>query len=283
MSSAKDRVAAEVLEARAHLDRALEGLEHLPAFNSSDITFAAHALTNYLTVTSATVDLLLLALRDHPDSEVRTWLEGLRQATNLMTHTASQLMGTAAGSGLKLLPERVDLVTMARRCCDYYRRVAGRKQIDIACEAAVETPYVWADRVALAAILDNLLSNAVKYSPLGKAIAVQVKSEAEELVCEVRDQGPGLSAADRARLFQRGVRLSAVPTAGEPSTGFGLAVAKELIDQLGGQIACASEPGKGACFSIRLPALRDVSPDAGQESPGPPASPPDSSPSHNGD
>lgn len=272
MSSAKDRVAAAVLEARAHLDRALEGLEHLPAFNASDITYAAHALSNFLTVTSGTVELLLLALRDYPDAEVRTWLEGLRHATNLMAHTAGQLMGTAARSGPKLRPERVNLVTLAQRCCDYYRRVARRKLIDIACEAAVESPLVWADRVALAAVLDNLLSNAVKYSPPGKAIAVQVKDEAEELVCEVRDQGPGLSAADQARLFQRGVRLSAVPTAGEPSTGFGLAVAKELIDQLGGRITCESEPGHGACFSIRLPALREV----------PPAEPTDANPSQPG-
>ena len=53
---------------------------------------------------------------------------------------------------------------------------------------------------------------------------------------QVRDEGPGLSAEEQARLFQTGVRLSPQPTAGEPSSGYGLAVAKQLMDLLGGTI-----------------------------------------------
>src|ERR1051326_1948239 len=96
MSSAKDNVVASIVEARAQLEKALEGLESLPVFDPRDIAFAAHALHNYLTVTTGTVDLLLLTLQNYPDPEVRTWLEALRQATGLMTHTANQLMGTSA-------------------------------------------------------------------------------------------------------------------------------------------------------------------------------------------
>jgi signal transduction histidine kinase len=69
----------------------------------------------------------------------------------------------------------------------------------------------------------------------------------------VRDEGPGLTDDDRSKLFQRGVRLSAQPTAGEPSAGYGLAVAKELADKLGGHLWCESAPGRGAVFGLRLP------------------------------
>jgi signal transduction histidine kinase len=55
-------------------------------------------------------------------------------------------------------------------------------------------------------------------------------------------------------LFQRGVRLSPQPTGGEASNGYGLAVAKELINLVGGSIWCCSTPGHGACFAFRLPA-----------------------------
>jgi two-component system, sensor histidine kinase LadS len=65
-----------------------------------------------------------------------------------------------------------------------------------------------------------------------------------------------LSQEDQARLFQAGVRLSAVPTAGEPSTGYGLAVAKEPASQMGGGIWCESQLGQGACFAVSLPVLR---------------------------
>jgi signal transduction histidine kinase len=79
-------------------------------------------------------------------------------------------------------------------------------------------------------------------------------------VCEVRDNGPGLSPADQARLFQRGVRLTPTPTGGEPSSGYGLAVAKELVEKLGGKIWCESVLGLGCCFSFRLPAYQEPRP-----------------------
>jgi signal transduction histidine kinase len=123
---------------------------------------------------------------------------------------------------------------------------------------------VWTDRVAVAAVLDNLLSNAVKYSPRGKDIRVRVEGEPASAVCSVADDGPGLSPEDQARLFEPGVRLASVPSGGEPSTGYGLAVTKRLIDRLGGEIWCVSRLGRGTTFSFRLPAhgqgLHEASP-----------------------
>ena len=56
----------------------------------------------------------------------------------------------------------------------------------------------------------------------------------------------------------RGVRLTPRPTAGESSSGYGLAVAKDLVERLGGQIWCESTVGQGSCFAFRLPAARDT-------------------------
>jgi signal transduction histidine kinase len=131
--------------------------------------------------------------------------------------------------------------------------VADHKQITIHLEVDVPSPFVWADRVAVAAVLDNLLSNAVKFSPPQRRIWVRVTAEPTHLVCTVQDEGPGLSAEEQTRLFQRGVRLGPVPTGGEPSSGYGLAVAKDLIDRLNGEIWCESQPGQGASFAFRLP------------------------------
>jgi two-component system sensor histidine kinase/response regulator len=111
--------------------------------------------------------------------------------------------------------------------------------------------------VAVAAVLDNLLSNAVKYSFPGKKIWVQLRGEMTTVVCSVRDEGPGLSREDQAKLFQRGIPLSSVATGGESSSGYGLAVAKELIDKLDGDLWCESTLGAGACFSFRLPTYQE--------------------------
>jgi signal transduction histidine kinase len=81
----------------------------------------------------------------------------------------------------------------------------------------------------------------------------------------VRDEGPGLSQEDQARLFQRGIRLTPKPTGGEASTGYGLAVAKELIEKLGGELWCKSELEHGCCFYFRVPVYQEPMPGSGSQ------------------
>lgn len=82
--------------------------------------------------------------------------------------------------------------------------VIERGALRITCLSRAEQANAWADRVAVAVVVDNLLSNAVKYSPRGKPITVTVRAERGTVVCDVRDEGPGLSVEDQAKLFQRG-------------------------------------------------------------------------------
>ena len=274
MAEPKELVASAIVRAKADLDEALSELEKMPAFDPGAVAFAAHALNNYLSVTEGALDLILVHLASYPDPQVRVWLEGVQHATNLMSRTVTQLMSAAVSTEMKLRFERVDLGLLVQRACNYYQRAARKKAIRIVVGAAADVPVVWTDRVAVAAVLDNLLSNAVKYSPTGKDVTVQVRGEPGRAVCAVRDQGPGLSQADQTRLFQRGVQLTPKPTGGESSSGFGLAVAKELIDKLGGAIWCESVLGQGCCFSFRLPAYQEPTPPAPEPSPAaPPAAP----------
>jgi len=70
---------------------------------------------------------------------------------------------------------------------------------------------------------------------------------------EVLDQGPGLSAVDKQKLFGKFQRLSARPTGGETSSGLGLSIVKELVLALNGSIVVESEQNKGAKFIVQLP------------------------------
>jgi len=257
MADVKGQISAALIEAREHLEQALSELERLTALDSSAVAFAAHALNNYLTVTEGTIELLQLSLTAHPDPQIHRWLEGLQHITTLMTHTVSSLMNTATTQETQLRFAREELPRLVQKVCHYYQRIADRKHISILYSSPGVVPPVWTDCVAVAAVLDNLLSNAMKYSPPGTRIWVQVQGDNTSASCSVQDEGPGLSQEEQAQLFQRGVRLSSIPTAGEPSMGYGLAVAKELIEQLGGTIWCVSTPGQGACFSFRLPAYQE--------------------------
>jgi len=256
----KEKVAASIQEAKAGLERALSELEHLPTLDGDGIAFAAHALHNYLTITGGSIELLARSLKNHPDPEVHRGLKGLQRTTDVMSHTVNQMMGTASGAGPALARDPIDLPLLVRRVCAYYERVAKRKKIQIRLEPSRRLPLVAGDRLALAATLDNLLSNAVKFSEHGKEIVLTLQAGPGGVICSIKDEGPGLSAADQAKLFQRGAQLTPQPTAGEPSTGYGLAVARELIEKQGGRIWCESQLGKGARFAFELPFYGEATP-----------------------
>jgi signal transduction histidine kinase len=162
-------------------------------------------------------------------------------------------MNTSITHEPRLALDNVDLGRLTTRCSAFYQHMADTKRIRISCDAPAGVSVVRTDRIAVAAVLDNLLSNAIKYTPAGGHVTVTVAADGTHAVCSVRDTGPGLSEEDQGRLFQRGTRLSSVPTGGEPSAGYGLAVAKELVNRLGGEIWCESHLGSGTCFAFRLP------------------------------
>jgi signal transduction histidine kinase len=252
MAEVKEHVASAIARAQAELAEALAKLERIPAFDAGSVAFAAHALNNYLTVSGVAIQLIMKSLADYPDPQVKIWLEGLQQSTNLMERTVRQLMFKSEPQETKFRIEEVDMPTLVQRACDYYQRLADLKKIRVNARSVVDVFPVWTDRVAIAAVLDNLLSNAVKFSSPNKQIWVQVRGQEGWVECRVQDEGPGLSQEDQAKLFQRGVQLTPRPTGDETSTGYGLAVAKEMIEKLGGQIWCESQLGQGSSFVFRL-------------------------------
>lgn len=255
----KKQVVEAIENAKANLEQAMAGLEKMPEIDAETVGYTAHKLKNYLTVAGATSELLEVYLAGHPDEQLRIWIVGLQHAIQLMSHDVSRLMHSASGVEPKLKFEQVDLPLLAFRVCNFYQRKADWKKIQIITDFHPDCCLAWADRVAVAAVLDNLMSNALKFSENGKRIWVSVRAEQDHVVCTVRDEGPGFSMEDQARLFQKGARLSTVPTGGERSSGYGLAIAKELVEKIGGSIGCESRSGQGAAFAVRLPVFRDNS------------------------
>lgn len=109
------------------------------------------------------------------------------------------------------------------------------------------------DEMLLKEIFENLLGNAVKFSYPGKSIWLNVSRHGPGVTVKVRDEGPGLNEDDKKKLFVRFQKLSAKPTAGESSTGLGLAITKDLAEMHDGKIRVESEPGRGCTFIIDFP------------------------------
>ena len=250
---AKTRAIASIAEAKIELDRALAEMDAIRTFDPALIGVVAHALNNYIAVTSATVEMLQLTLRDHPDEDIPVWLGGIEHATELMQHAVGRLVSASAPRDFPLKLEHVNLRVLMERACDYFRHRADPKHVTINCRAIGRVPLVWGDRVAIAVVAENLLSNAVDASPTHGSIDVQVMTEPGYVVCTIHDGGPGLSKELQNRLLTRSVAGAAL--AFEAQTGLGVKVANEFVRRMDGDLWCESEPGRGARFSFRLPAI----------------------------
>jgi signal transduction histidine kinase len=149
--------------------------------------------------------------------------------------------------------EVCDLGAISGRVAAGFASAAEKKQISVYAAGPMMPAWVHADPRAAGRIIENLLSNAIKYSPPGCDIFVRMRNSPDGVVWEVQDQGPGLSEAEQAKLFQKFTRLSARPTAGESSTGLGLSIVKMLAVAMHGSVECKSMLGEGSTFSLRLP------------------------------
>jgi len=111
-----------------------------------------------------------------------------------------------------------------------------------------------ADRAKLRLVLDNLLSNAVKFTPDGGTITVRGHRDADgDVVIEVADDGPGIAAADRERVFDAFYQGSIQHGGLVRGTGIGLSVVQEFVQAHGGTVELVAGEFPGAHFRVRLP------------------------------
>jgi signal transduction histidine kinase len=99
----------------------------------------------------------------------------------------------------------------------------------------------------------HLVSNALKFTPEGGRVAVSARVEGPRWLVTVADDGPGIPAEAHARVFEPFFRLARDERAAIPGHGLGLAVCRELVERMSGEIALASEPGQGTQVTINLP------------------------------
>ncbi len=131
------------------------------------------------------------------------------------------------------------------------REVATRRQVSLTTTVDPAITAVFADERKVKQVLVNLLTNAVKFTRPGGQIHVRAERRAGELVVSVVDQGPGVAAEDRERIFEEFAQAGG--TRAEEGTGLGLTITKKLVELHGGRIWVESEVGTGSTFWFSLP------------------------------
>jgi signal transduction histidine kinase len=234
--------------------RTNETLRHTLEEKSKLLGMAAHDLKNPLFGIRALSEIVLEteALSDKNERKLTL----IRQSADETLHLIDGLLTTAASAAqAERDPERVDLAALTQWVVRSFEPQAERKDQVLSCTVDRAAPcVVRGDRRTLREAVANLVGNALKYSPPGEAVDVRVDGRGEGVQVAVSDDGPGLSERDQQRMFAPFQRLSPEPTGGEGSSGLGLYIVKEIVDQHGGTIEVDSAPGEGSTFVLNLPA-----------------------------
>ena len=156
-------------------------------------------------------------------------------------------------------PDRIDLADVARRAAGILGVRARENGIVVDPPRAGETLPAVAEFRRVLQVLLNLLGNAIRYSPANSQVWIRIEAEGDRARVIVADQGPGLSAEQQTRIFEKFERLG---RSGDGGSGLGLYISRRLARAMGGELSVESAPGQGARFILDLPADTTASAEA---------------------
>lgn len=260
-----ERANAELLAAKADLQRALEAERKLGELRGNFVSIVSHEFRTPLGIIMSSSEMLERYLDRLPPAERRQQLESITKAAGRMAGMMRDvlLLSRVDAGQMEFQPVPVELRAFCQRVIGEVRAALGAATaIELAC--APDVPLeVLADESLLGHILTNLLVNAAKYSTGKGPARLSLKADGEQVIFEIRDEGVGIPAEDEERLFkpfQRGRNVGKVA-----GTGLGLVIVKRCVELHGGQITIQSAEHAGTTVRVRLPLIPGTSASAAGE------------------
>ncbi len=227
-------------------------LRRLERMRRDFVSNVSHELKTPLTAIQAYADTLSDGAVDDPEHNRRFLARIIEQAQRLETLILDLLRLARIESQQTVELSPISLGAAVADCVRDLEPIADAKQL--ALETAGSEPcHVLAESGDLRQLIENLLDNAIKYTPPQGRVSVQVRRDGQWGILEVSDTGIGIAREDQQRIFERFYRVDRARARAVGGTGLGLSIVKHVVQQFGGEIAIASELGKGTQFTVRLP------------------------------
>jgi PAS domain S-box-containing protein len=235
---------------RKEMELALQRQKELSDLKLRFFSMASHEFRTPLSTILLSAQVLENSDPAWLDEKKARNLRRIQSATQSLTQMLTDVLTIARAEAeqLEAHPIPLDLAQFAAQLVEDLNPEADQR-LQFQVQPAHIPAYL--DGKLLRSIFSNLLSNAIKYSPGGGPIQVSLTQEGEVATLQIQDQGIGIPLEDQEHLFELFHRASNVGKI--EGTGLGLAVVKKCLEQMGGQIHIASQPGQGTTVSVGIP------------------------------
>lgn len=182
----------------------------------------------------------------------------IRRNAESQSHLIDDLLDLARIEQGKLEIDRkpVDLGSIVAAACESQAQVASERKVTLQCQAAPEA-MVRGDPLRLQQVVANLLGNALKFTPAGGSVTITLRHDGDVHVLDVVDTGKGIAPEKLDHVFERFSQDDSSGKQRYGGLGLGLAVVRHIVELHQGHVSASSEgEGRGATFTVRLPALQ---------------------------
>ncbi len=216
--------------------------------SSQQLSAFLHEIRNPVTTLRTLAKLLQKRL---PSEDSNHWIghsieQECHHLQDLLSHFEQEL-----SSPQQLQLQSLDLATFLQEHQPTLEAIALDHELSFRLDGVGLSSYptVHADPLALRQVLGNLVDNACKYTPAGGEITIRLSKKDQQILTEVCDTGVGIEAEALAQIFTPFFRGDH----DRPGQGLGLAISRDLVRQMGGDIEVESQPSQGSIFRVRLP------------------------------
>lgn len=239
--------------------RQLRKEQELTRLRSDFVSGVSHELRTPLAQIRMFTETLALERVRSPE-EARRALDIIVRESERLSHLVDNVLqfSRAERGTIRLAPEPARLDALLKDVVDSFRPLAEARQVSVRLSSAAGITAA-VDGAAVRQIVLNLLDNAVKYGPTGQSVRVDLGLENGSAIISVEDQGPGIPASAREKVWQPYWRLPRERESAVGGSGIGLAVVRELVIAHGGSVAVTEGPSGGARFVVRLPVAAPAS------------------------
>jgi len=247
----------ELKGAKSQLELKVNELEQLTEDNDHLLGIVAHDLRTPLNSIVGLCELLELEIKTLPKEKI----EEPAEYVALMTESAEKMLGminqilskqSFAQKAIEIKKNEIDVSKMMNLLLLDHKKWAEEKEISIEVTGNMNLIKLNSDEMLVQQVLSNLLSNAIKYSTPKSAVVINISEQYDWVLFSVKDVGPGFTKQDKKDLFHPYKKLSAAPTYGESSYGFGLSSAKKVTEALNGKLWLESKLNVGSTFFFEL-------------------------------